>query len=281
MNNKLYQGDCLEILKKIKSESIDMVITSPPYDNIRKYDDIKYFDFESFKNISLELKRVLKKGGVIVWIVNDSTIKGSETGTSFKQVLHFKEIGLRLHDTMIWNKNSCVYSPHKKSVRYGNIFEYMFIISKDKPKSINLIKDRKNKSFGKKVSYSNGFKKKGNKDIRNKRTYGVTSEFGYRNNIWNINPESSCVDKISHKHPAIFPEKLVRDHIITWSNENDIILDCFSGSGTTLKVSSLLKRHFIGIELNKNYIDIIKQRLDKYNIKYIYNEEENVIIEEI
>ena len=139
--NKIYNEDCIEGMKKLESEIIDLTITSPPYDNLRKYNGYS-FDFE---NIAKELYRTTKKGGVAAWVVNDSTVKGSETGTSFKQALFFKEIGFNLHDTMIFAKNNPVPLTHN---RYEQQFEYMFILSKGKPKTFNGLK-KLNKSYDK------------------------------------------------------------------------------------------------------------------------------------
>jgi len=261
MQNIIIKGKAEEILKKIKTESIDMVMTSPPYDNLRSYNECG-FTFDIFKQIAKELYRVIKKGGVIVWVVSDETIKGSESGTSFRQALYFKEIGLRLHDTMIWNKNNSHYPSGANSLRYTNVFEYMFILSKGRPKTTNLIMDKKNKTANTK-RYNNSRRCiKNNKDfiIPASRIIKIVKEFGIRFNIWNIHPS---VKKV--KHPAVYPEELVNDHIITWSNEGDVVLDCFAGSGTTLLVAKKLNRKYIGIELNEEYIKIINQRLADNN----------------
>ena len=131
--NKIIQGDCLEVMKSIPDKSIDMVLTSPPYDNLRDY---KGYTF-NFEGIAQEIYRVLKDGGVCVWIVGDATIKGSETGTSFRQALYFKEIGFNLHDTMIWYKTNPM--PYIKKNCYTPCFEYMFVFSKGKPNTFNPI----------------------------------------------------------------------------------------------------------------------------------------------
>ena len=247
---QLFNDDCLKVLPTITENSVDLIITSPPYDNIREYNNSSIWNFDIFKNIANELERCLKDGGVIVWIVNDATINGSETGTSFKQALYFKEIGLNLHDTMIWEKSS---NPFMSNKRYRGKFEYMFVFSKNKPNVANLIRDRKNKH---RISTSNterlkNGKLKPRKDIELKK-------FGYRFNIWKI----SEVKNNKTGHPAVFPINLVQDHIKTWSNENDIVLDCFMGSGTTGLACKNLNRDFIGIEIDKQYFDIAKQRIE-------------------
>tara|TARA_R110000796_G_scaffold169744_1_gene286569 strand:- start:59 stop:814 length:756 start_codon:yes stop_codon:yes gene_type:complete len=249
--NDLICGDNIEILKGLESNSIDLTVTSPPYDGLRDYNGYS-FDFEG---VADQLLRVTKEGGVIVWVVNDSTIDGSESGTSFKQALHFKEIGLRLHDTMIWNKGNFTDTGSLK-VRYGNVFEYMFILSKGKPKTFNPIKDRKNKHAGTfqhgTVNQVDGGKKQ--VTTHNKKRF---TEYGQRHNLWNITP---CKQR-SIKHPARFPESVVHDHIISWSNVNEVVLDPFLGSGTTCKIAKQLNRNYIGIDVSQDYIDIAKERI--------------------
>lgn len=252
--NKIYNMNCLDGLRLINNEIIDLTVTSPPYDNLRKY---KGYSFD-FENIAKELYRVTKQGGVVVWIVNDSTINGSESGTSFKQALFFKKIGFNIHDTMIWNKGSFSF-PSKNC--YHQVFEYMFILSKGKPKALNFIKDRKNLYVG--VRGASGRNKDG---ARNKGRSYVRDEYGKRFNIWNysIGGGHCTKDKISYQHPAIFPEQLANDHIITWSNENDIVLDPFMGSGTTAKMAILNNRRYIGFEISDEYCKIAEQRVAEY-----------------
>ena len=240
-------GDCLEVMKSMDSNSIDLTVTSPPYDNLRTYNGF-IFDFEG---IAQELYRVTKDGGVVVWVVGDATIKGSETGTSFKQALYFMECGFNLHDTMIFEKNSSSYPANAKSNRYSSIFEYMFVFSKGKPKTINLIKDKPNKWAG-------------HKDFSGKLKNPVP-DFSPRNNIWKYT--TSFNDKTGH--PAVFPEQLALDHILSWSNENDTVLDCFLGSGTTGKMAKQLNRNFIGIEISQEYLDIAKERINKMSSDFV------------
>ena len=248
---QLYQGDCLEVMNQIPDNSVDCIITSPPYDNLRDYNNSCVWNFEIFKKIAKELTRVLKKGGVIVWIVNDSTIKGSESGSSFKQALFFKEQGLNLHDTMIWFKPNCFNFGSNNC--YKQSFEYMFVFSKEKPKNLHLIEDVPTKLGGKKLK---GVRKHadGTRDIV---PDFVCKEHKKRYNVWSINVESK-----NYGHPAVFPLSLVKDHIISWTNENDIVLDPFMGSGTTGVACKHLNRNFIGIELDPNYFEIAKNRIE-------------------
>lgn len=246
--NKVICGDCLEVMKDIPDKSVDMVLTSPPYDNLRDY---KGYTF-NFEGIAKEIYRVLKDGGVCVWVIADGVINGSESGTSFKQALYFKEIGFNIHDTMIWEKDTFSF-PDK--TRYRSCFEYMFIFSKGKPKTFNPIEDRINKYAGCKVHGTS--RGKDGITFRKSNIGTITKEKGIRFNVWHSPNEKNNI----YGHPALFPEKLVEDHIISWSNEGDIILDPMAGSGTTLKMAKKNNRNYIGIEIAPEYIDIINKRL--------------------
>ena len=252
--NKIYNENCLDTMSRMKENFIDLTVTSPPYDNLRNYNGYS-FDFES---IAKELYRVTKKGGIVVWIVGDATIKGSETGTSFKQALYFKDIGFNLNDTMIYRKLN--YLP-VTSCRYEPQFEYMFILSKGKIKTFNPIM-KPNKSAGNK----GGTHRHNGNDLEKLHTNdGVIKKEGRRTNVWDIACGSmNSKDKISFQHPATFPEKLAQDHIISWSNEGDLVYDCFMGSGTTAKMALLNNRKYIGSEISKEYVDIANKRIEQY-----------------
>jgi DNA modification methylase len=255
---QLILGDCIEKMKDIESNSIDMVMTSPPYDNLRDYEkDFTGWGEHIWKPVLEGIFRVLKDGGVCVWVVGDATINGSETGTSFRQALYWMEIGGKLHDTMIYIKNGGINSGSLNA--YQQKFEYMFVLSKGKPRAINLIKDRPNKYVEDRI------KRKKMKDGTYKEQHFKTKRFGTRYNYWIYDTGSgkSTKDKIAFKHPAIFPEKLAKDHIISWSNEGDVILDPFMGSGTTGVACYDLGREFIGIELDENYFNISVDRINK------------------
>ena len=262
--DKIYQGDCSEVLKTFEDNSIDLTVTSPPYDNLRTYGGvIDGWSFEKFQGIARELYRVTKEGGVVVWIVADATIKGSETGTSFKQALYFMECGFNLHDTMIYIKNGGLNSGSLQA--YQQKFEYMFVLSKGKIKTFNLIKDRKNKKAEDIV------KKKKRPDGTIVEQHFKSEEYGVRYNYWIYDTGSSkgTKDAYTYVHPAVFPEALANDHIISWSNEGDVVLDPFMGSGTTGKMAILNNRNFIGIELNEEYFKIAERRigLEKQQLK--------------
>lgn len=258
---KLYNGDCLEMMKQIPNGSIDLTVTSPPYDNLRTYNgNIDQWNFEKFKAVANELYRVTANGGVVVWIVADATINGSETGTSFSQALYFKECGFNLHDTMIYAKKS-VFAHDPRNRRYKQCFEYMFVLSKGKPKTYNELKDKPNKTAGKKTCGNKGRTING---TSRKGTAYVTGEYQARFNIWEyMTGRCSAKDRIAFEHPAIFPEKLAHDHIVSWSNQGDTVLDCFMGSGTTGVACVNTGRDFIGIELDPGYFKIAKERIDR------------------
>lgn len=259
--NQIICGDNVEIMRQIPDNYIDITVTSPPYDNLRTYNGFS-FDFES---VAQELYRITKDGGVVVWVVGDATVKGSETGTSFRQALYFKdECGFNLHDTMIYAKDSC---PFPETNRYYPSFEYMFILSKGKPKVSNLIADKPNKKFGEKITGTgrqpDGTLKQ-HSAVKNK-TGRVIKEFGVRTNIWlySAGKGKTTKDEYTYKHPAIFPEQLAKDHIISWSNPGDLVFDPFLGSGTTAKMALLTGRNYLGCDISEEYCEIARQRVEQ------------------
>ena len=263
---QIINGDCRDVMKNlIKDEvSVDLVVTSPPYDKLRDYEKSIEWNFDVFKEVANQLYRVVKDGSVVVWVVGDSTINGSETGSSFKQALYFKEIGFNLHDTMIYEKNSSSFPAKRTDKRYTQIFEYMFVFCKGKIRDdIKLLCDKKNKLYGKdKGNWGKeviNFDDFGNKIVKKKDI--VVPEFSMRNNIWVYN--NSMMNEHTG-HPATFPEQLAKDHILSWSNEGDLVLDPFMGSGTTAKMCVVTGRNYIGFEQNPNYMNIINDRMKGY-----------------
>ena len=262
--NKIYNCDCLEGLKKLPDNSVDLTVTSPPYDNLRTYHEGDEFvwNFDIFKPIADELYRVTKPGCCVVWVVGDAVINGGETGSSFRQALYFQELGFKIHDTMIYEKNSSTFPAKETSKRYSQLFEYMFVFVKGKKirDDIRLIADKKNKwagwtNWGTHTNYD----KNGNlvPTTNNK----PTPEYSLRNNIWRYTV--SFNDKTGH--PAVFPERLAQDHILSWSKEGDLVLDPFMGSGTTAKMAKLNKRNYIGFEKNTKYYEESLVRVAKYD----------------
>jgi DNA modification methylase len=242
--NTIYVENCLDTMSQMSDNSIDMVLTSPPYDDLRAYNGYS-FDFES---IAKELARIIKPSGVIVWVIGDATKSGNESGSSFRQALYFQSLGLNLHDTMIYEKNSPAYPASRTGNRYTQIFEFMFVFSKGKPKC-NLLIDKPNKWAG-------------HKDFSGKLKNPVP-DFSPRNNIWKYTTSFNGI-----KHPAPFPEQLAADHIASWSNPGDVIYDPFMGSGTTAKMALLADRNFIGSEISQEYGDLANKRIASITSKY-------------
>lgn len=249
--------DSVVALESFSDNTFDLTVTSPPYDNLRDYKSLEWGD-HIWKPVISELYRITKSGGVVVWIVGDATIKGSETGTSFKQALYFKEIEFNLHDTMIWDKGNFT-SVGSLKTRYAPVFEYMFILVKGQIRTFNPIKDRINKSFGRKTSGT--IRQKDGRTKPLSKIGNLIPEYGQRHNIWRIHPEKNS-KKL--RHPAVFPESLAHDHIISWSNPGDLVLDPFCGSGTTGKMALQLGRRFIGIEKEKEYVEIARKRIKPF-----------------
>lgn len=239
-------------ISELQDNSIDLTVTSPPYDNLRTYNGY-IFDFEK---LAQGLYRVTKEGGVVVWVVGDATHNGSESGTSFKQALFFKEIGFNLHDTMIYQKINYVPLTHN---RYEQSFEYIFVFSKRNVKAFNPIKTPC-KNAGKIEKY--GLERRQNHGAKHamrlypETTYIPTNETKIAPNIF-----AYTLGAEKTGHPAPFPEQLAKDQILSWSNEGDTVLDPFLGSGTTLKMCMETNRNGIGFEINGGYETIIKQRL--------------------
>lgn len=244
---EIWNENCIDTMMRMEANSVDLVVTSPPYDEMREY---KGYTFP-FEEIASMLYRTIKPGGVIVWVVGDQTVKGSETLTSFKQVLYFKKIGFNV-ETMIWEKtgSGCLGS----NKFYGQNFEYMFILIKGIPKTTNLICDRENKVKSGSVKVNGGLDKAG----KGKDRIVERKPFGKRNNIWRFDTQKNS------DHPAPFPEQLANDHILSWSNEGDLVYDPFGGSGTTMKMAHLQKRRVIMSEISTEYCRMSKNRIEPY-----------------
>jgi DNA modification methylase len=252
---ELLQGDCLELMRDLPDGSIDLTVTSPPYDNLRTYEDSLDWNESIWKQVLEQLYRVMKEGGVVVWVVGDATIKGSETGTSLKQALYAKEVGFNLHDTMIYRKNSYMPLTHN---RYEQAWEYMFVLSKGRPKAWNPIMvpcetagTKRNRGGSKMMEATYAERR------RDERT--TVSETKQAANVFTYDVGKN--EKTEHNAP--FPLALPRDHILSWSNEGDTVLDPFLGSGTTGVACKNLNRNFIGIEKVDKYFEIAKERIEK------------------
>ena len=249
--NEVINGNCAEVMATWHDDCIDLTVTSPPYDNLRDYEGYVF----NFAAIAAQLWRITKLGGVVVWVVGDATVNGSETGTSFRQALYFMQLGFNLHDTMIYAKKKMPMNDK----RYEQEFEYMFVFTKGKIEKFNPIMIKKTW-----------------KDNRKKKTCGRYADgspvIGFakqtpdkvKGNIWwySVGGGNVTKDKIAYEHPAIYPEALARDHIISWSNPGDIVLDPMCGSGTTLKMAKQTGRRFIGIDISENYCAIARKRIE-------------------
>jgi len=244
--NKIYNESNLETMARMPDNFIDLTVTPPPYDGLRDYNGYSF----PFEEIAKELFRVTKIGGVVVWVVGDSTAGFCESMTSFKQALYFVEkCGFKLLDTMIYYKEN--YAPAYPTLRrYANQFEYMFVFSKGKPKTFNPIQKDKARNKEEKVAYR---QKNGTLKRKVKEKGRDTKD---ASNVW-----SFAVGGNLTGHPAVFPEQLANDHILSWSNENDIVYDPFMGSGTTAKMAIVNKRNWIGSEISSEYCQIIEQRV--------------------
>ena len=247
--NKIYCENCLDTMANMPDNFIDLTVTSPPYDDLRTYNGYS-FDFE---NVAKELFRVTKQGGVVVWVIGDETKNFCESMTSFKQAMYLKELGFNLLDTMIYYKQN--YAPAYPTLRrYANQFEYMFVFSKGKPNTFNPIQKEKVRNKEEKVAYRQ-------KDGTLKRKVkGKGRETKDASNVWEYAVGGNLTG-----HPAVFPLQLANDHIISWSNEGDLIYDPFMGSGTTAKMAKLNNRIFIGSEISEKYVEIAEKRIAQTN----------------
>lgn len=254
--NKIYNEDNISLIRRMPDDFIDLTVTSPPYDNLRDYKGYT-FDFET---LAKELYRVTKPGGVVVWVVGDAVVDGSKTLTSYRQAIKAKEIGFNIYDVIIYEKSGSA-PPH--SGRYFNSFEYMFIFTKGRPKTVNILEDKPNIWAGANTGNitrrekDGGLTSKGNKKIK---------ELGVRTNVWRYfnGRGQAAKDLTAHKHPAIFPEALAKDHIISWSNKGDVVFDPFMGSGTTAVAALDVSRNYIGAEIAKEYVEIANERIKNH-----------------
>jgi len=264
--NEIICGDCLEVMKDWPSGCIDLLITSPPYGKLRTYKNSNF----QFEPLAQSLYHILSEGGVIVWIEKDECVGGSETGDSFRHALYFISRGFRLYDTMIYAKNGCTFPT---SGRYYDAFEYMFVLSKGKPKTLNLITDKPNIHSGK---VSTGRRRQKDDSLKPcQETFrNPYHDIGRRYNVWFYNTGwgHSAAEPIAFEHPAIFPEALVKDHIISWSNRDDLVLDPMNGAGTTTKMAAKLGRRYIGIDISKEYCQIARDRLEAVDTGVPVNE---------
>ena len=277
--NKILHGDCLDNLPVFDPDCVDLVVTSPPYDGLRDYHGYRF----NCASVAKALYRVLKPGGVVVWVVADAVVDGGETGTSFRQALTFDAAGFRIHDTMIYEKNTCSFPARRDGNRYSQTFEYMFVFSKGRPKTANLLCDKPNKWAGS-TNWGKNTDRGKDGQLRQKKDIKPVEEFSPRNNVWRYVPfyeqdeaaedvAASEVrryvvgggigqkDRTAYRHPATYPDQLAADHILTWSKPGEVVLDPMAGSGTTCLAAQRLGRQFIGIDVSREYCELACRRL--------------------
>lgn len=254
--DNIYNADCVDFMKSMKPNSIDLTVTSPPYDDLREY---KGFNFE-FPQIAEQLLRVTKKGGVVVWVVGDKTKNGNRSLTSFKQAILFQEIGFNVHDVMIYKKKN---TPFMRSNAYTNCYEFMFVFTKGKPATFKPLKEPTKRSGLEMLPHNKG------KDGVNKKILKELKKEKTLTNIWEyaVGFGGSTSDKYAFEHPAIFPEKLVRDHVTSWTKERDMVFDPMCGSGTTCKIAKMLNRRYIGCDISEEYVALANKRVDAATIQ--------------
>jgi len=253
--NKIICGNAVDIMKTFPPNSIDLVVTSPPYDELRNYNGYNF----DFKGIARGLFKIIKKGGVLVWVVGDKIRKGNKSLTSFKQALFFQELGFNAHDVMIYKKKN---TPFMRTNGYTNCFEFMLVFSKDSPKKFNPLKVKTARQGQEMLPFNKG------PDGINKKIMGELKPEKTMTNIWEyaVGLYGTTSDKIAFRHPAVFPEKLAEDHILSWTKIGDIVFDPMCGSGTTCKMAAINKRHYIGCDISKEYVELTKKRLKYFNL---------------
>jgi len=261
--NNVHLMSNIDGMNEMEPESVDLVVTSPPYDNLRTYNDSSSWDFETFKKVADGLIRVLKPGGVIAWNVADAVISDyhgkktgpSKTGTSFRQAIYFQDQGLNFHDELIYHKHAPRFASGVNSLRYSDVTEYVFIMSKGRPSTINLLRDKPNKGAGKVFKKDGGRAASGERIKGDGTKTGVIHEFGVRENIWYYVTSFGAgqTDKRAYEHPALMPMGLALDLIKSYTNEGDLVLDPFMGSGTTARMAHSIGRNYIGFEIDETY----------------------------
>jgi site-specific DNA-methyltransferase (adenine-specific) len=238
-------------------------LTSPPYGEIRSYGG-QAFDTAKFQAVARELLRLRKPGGVVVWVVREQVAAGEESGESSRQRLYFQEIGFRLHHTMVMNRIGCRWPGRN---RYGDPVEYAFVLSKGKPKTVNLIRDRVNRQAGKVAAFQ-----RRSKDGGIERTGGpqIVPMLGVRGPVWSYAVGQNVIsrDRYAYDHPALMPQQMAEDHIISWSRPGDLVFDPFCGAGTTCKMSALSGRHFLGFEVHEPYYQLAQRRVREAQAEY-------------
>ncbi len=262
LRTELYLGDCKEELKKLPDNSINLIVTSPPYADQRKstYGGIhpdKYVEW--FLPISKELLRVLKPTGTFILNIKEKVKDGERSTYVMELILEMRKQGWLWTEEFIWHKKNSY--PGKWPNRFRDAWERLLQFNKDKKfdmyqEEVMLPMGEWAKSRLKKLSATDKVRdnsKVGSGFGKNISNW-LTREKAYPSNVLHLATE--CNNK---NHSAAFPEELPEWFIKLFTKENDMVLDPFMGSGTTIIVGNRMKRNTIGIEIKKEYYDFIKK----------------------
>ncbi|MBY0522788.1 MAG: site-specific DNA-methyltransferase [Gemmataceae bacterium] len=252
--NQIVHCDCIEGIGALPDACIPLTVTSPPYDAMRDYGGTKF----QFEPIATELARVTMPGGVIVWVVQDQIVDGFESGTSARQRLFFETVGMNVHGTVIMAMKGCRY-PRKQ--RYGQQFHYAFVLSKGKPRVVKVLQDKPNSAVGAVVANSRRFR---NGDLTTTMKPKRIGPYGLRGNVWLIDAGNgrTTKDRFAYEHPALMPEGMAEDHILSWSQPGDLVFDPMCGAATTCKMALLNHRKYLGMEVHQPYWELACKRME-------------------
>jgi site-specific DNA-methyltransferase (adenine-specific) len=258
--NKIICGDAVEELKKIPNNSIDILVTSPPYDGIRKYNGFNYDLHATGK----EIYRVLKDGGVAIMVIQDQTKNFGKTLTSFRTIVDWVDnIGFKLFETVIYRKYGAEGAWWNKRFRVDH--EYMPIFLKgERPQYFNKDPLKIPSKHGGKTMTGGGTRL--TNGIRIPTRAITINPMKCRGTIWEYMTAGDGT-RLKHKHPATFPDKLPYDFIQCFCPPNGVVLDPFIGSGTTALAAIELDRNYIGIDISKEYCDLARRRIKEEGAK--------------
>ena len=257
--NRVYTGECVKRMKYIPNNSVDLIVTSPPYDELRDYKGNSSFDLHQ---VGIEVFRVLKEGGIAAMVIQDQTKNFGKSLTSFRTIIDWcDEIGFKLFETVIYRKNGSEGAWWTKRFRVDH--EYMPIFLKgERPQFFNKEPLKIKSKHGGKVMKGSGSRKT-NGETQETVTRAINS-MKCRGTIWNY-LMAGDKNPLKRKHPAVFPDKIPFDFIQCFCPENGIVLDPFTGSGSTLVMAQKLGRYFIGFDIEESYCDVANQRLVEEN----------------
>jgi len=264
-NNKIYQGDSLQLLKDMPDNSVDLIITSPPYADLKTYIDFKgiladdYVDW--FLPYCNEICRVMKPTGSFILNINDKVEKKFRHPYVFDLIseLH-KQTDLKLFERLFWNKMKSLPNRY----RFGDRVEYLFWFAKDKDFYFNIDEMRTEYSEKSIKRMKKPLKKRYARDgeCTEYKSWAPNPKGALPNTLINISSETK---KIADSHVAVYPVELVKYFINGSTKEGDVVLDPFMGTGTTAIAAKELNRNYIGFELQPDYITIAEKRIKDYD----------------